>query len=351
MKTKSTFIALVLYTMLSLPFGEGWGGACFSQDIHFSQFNMTPLLANPAMAAANNNIEAIINYKDQWRSVGSPYKTGNLSYDMKLGKNIANKGFWGLGFNTYSDKAGDSQMKTTMANISLAYHVKINSYNTLGGGLMGGFGQRSVNYDALQWASQYDGVAYNAALPNAETKGSISFTHSDIGGGLVWGYKKGVSRSNQIKVNLGVSVFHPHQPGYSFDGTDEKLKMKSVVHGNLFYKFKNTNLSVIPSFVFYSQGKAKEFVIGSLFRHSLKEESIYTDLKKRAALALGLHYRNKDALILSYLLEIGQYTLGISYDVNVSGLKAVTEARGGIEFSLRFIVPSSFSYTKSNARF
>lgn len=324
---------------------------CFSQDIHFSQFNMAPLIQNPAMVAANYDIEAIMNYKDQWRSVGSPYKTGNLSYDMKLGKNGASKGFWGAGINIFNDKAGDSQMKTTMANISLAYHVKLNVKNTLGGGLMAGFGQRSVNYEALQWMSQYDGTSYNAALPNAETKGSTSFTYSDIAGGLVWRYRADETQSDLLKANLGLSVFHPHQPHYSFDDTDEKLKIKSVAHGNLNYKFKNTNTSVIPDFAFYLQGTTKELVVGSFVRYALKEESRYTDFTKGAAFSLGVHYRNKDALILSYLLEMGQYALGISYDVNVSGLKAVTNARGGIEFSLRFVTPTPFVRSKSNARF
>ncbi|MBL7898554.1 MAG: type IX secretion system membrane protein PorP/SprF, partial [Crocinitomicaceae bacterium] len=58
----------------------------FAQDIHFSQFDMAPLQQNPAMAGALYGVEANINYKDQWRTVGAPYKTFAFGYDMRLTK-------------------------------------------------------------------------------------------------------------------------------------------------------------------------------------------------------------------------------------------------------------------------
>ena len=44
--------------------------------------------------------------------------------------------------------------------------------------------------------------------------------------------------------------------------------------------------------------------------------------------------------------EIGNFALGISYDLNVSQLRASSNMRGGMEISLRFVNPNPFSYGK-----
>ena len=61
----------------------------FAQDIHFSQYRETPMLINPAQTALNKDVRIILNYKDQWRSFVSPYKTFAFSGEMKIkNKNI-----------------------------------------------------------------------------------------------------------------------------------------------------------------------------------------------------------------------------------------------------------------------
>jgi hypothetical protein len=47
----------------------------FGQDIHFSQFQTQPLTQNPALVGVKFDFAANVNYKDQWRQIGSPYKT------------------------------------------------------------------------------------------------------------------------------------------------------------------------------------------------------------------------------------------------------------------------------------
>src|SRR3954464_13100917 len=80
------------------------------QDIHFSQFYMTPLLLNPAQAGAQHDMRGTVNYKSQWSSVAQPYSTANLSWDMRIGK-TAKSGIQGVGINISQDKAGNPQIK------------------------------------------------------------------------------------------------------------------------------------------------------------------------------------------------------------------------------------------------
>src|ERR1044072_2773780 len=125
-----------------------------AQDIHFSQFYMAPLSLNPAMAVAEHDLQANLNYKNQWSSVASPYKTTAFSFDAGLNRKRNEKGILAVGINFFSDKAGDAKMGTTQANISIAYHVRLNKNSLLGGGVQAGYLQRSINTTELKWGNQ-----------------------------------------------------------------------------------------------------------------------------------------------------------------------------------------------------
>ncbi|TAL57472.1 MAG: type IX secretion system membrane protein PorP/SprF [Bacteroidetes bacterium] len=321
---------------------------CFSQDIHFSQYWMTPLLLNPAQAGSEHDMRGIINYKNQWNSVAEPYSTANLSWDMKLGAKKSKKGFSAAGVNIFHDKAGDAQMKTLQGNLAYAYHVYLNQQSTLGAALYGGFAQRSINYAGLQWMNQYDGASYNSALPSGEPTGSTSMSYLDLGSGVHYEYGK--EGNTNLDLSAGFSLFHINQPKYSFYGTNEKLYMKETGYVHAVIGSKNSKLAFWPGLVYTQQGKNSELLLGSLFRYTLKEDSKFTGYVKGSSFSLGAYYRNKDALIAAMLFQFGQYSLGLSYDVNVSGLKTASNGKGGFEISLRFVNPNPFLF-KSAARF
>ena len=132
-------IAISSITCLTIVLWCGFGAKIFAQDIHFSQFYMSPLTQNPAMVGASYDLEAIINYKDQWKSIGTPYKTVAASYDMKFQKKKVTQGFFAGGINLFNDKAGDAKMGITQVNLDLGYHLHLSDYNTIGAGLQAGF--------------------------------------------------------------------------------------------------------------------------------------------------------------------------------------------------------------------
>lgn len=318
-----------------------------AQDIHFSQFYMSPLTQNPAMAGAEYDLFSAIHYKDQWKAVGSPYRTFAATVDMRLGRK-KNKGFWAAGLNFYSDKAGDTKMSTTQVNLTAAYHVVTGKFSTLGMGLQGGFGQRSLNASVLQWGEQYDGNAYNSTLPSGELSAANKFNYADMGVGIVWNYNSSVGRkevtdNHGMKATIGFGLFHPHQPGYSFYGTSEKLYMKYVLHGNGLITMRNSNIAFVPGFIYYRQGPAQEIYAGSLIRFNLKQDSKYTGYQMGSAFSFGAYLRTQDAVVISTLFEYSQYAIGLSYDVNTSKLKTASEMKGGLEITLRFVSANLFS--------
>lgn len=349
---RKVFIGSMFLILLS-PFGRT--GMSFAQDIHFSQFYMSPFTQNPAFTGALYGMSAQVNYKEQWKSVGTPYKTIAAAYDVSFQKKKKAKAFYAAGINFFSDKAGDSKMGTTQANLSGACQVYIDRYTKVGGGLQVGYAQRSVDYTELQWGNQFDGMAYNPSLSSRENLGAASYSYPDVAAGVVWTYNnsagmKRVVENNELKANLGMSLFHISQPKYSFIGNNEKLHMKFVMHGNVLLSVPYSNLGFVPGFMYYRQGPASELFAGSLIRFRLKQKGKYNRNKTSSAFSMGAFYRAKDAAIIALLLEYSNYTVGMSYDVNTSNLKTASTNRGGFEITIRFVAENPFM-VQSRSRF
>jgi type IX secretion system PorP/SprF family membrane protein len=335
------------------------GTVSFAQDIHFSQYNLTPLLINPAQAGAYRNFEVLANYKTQWTSISpNAFKTMMFNYDGRLMQKKWKKKWFAAGFTVFSDKAGEGNMNTTQANLSVGYHTQLSSRSTLGGGLSGGFAQRSIHYSSFAWDEQYQDGVYNTANSTGEAapqdyQNSNKFVYPDVGFGVLYQYTKGetyTSSNDMLMVHAGVALFHLNQPAYSFYGSSEKLYEKTVVHADVLFGLKNTNLSLMPGFIYMKQGPSSEIYSGCFFRYKLQEESKFTGFVKSTSLVVGTHLRLGDAFVPSVQLEIAEYTVGISYDVNISGLKKVTSGKGGFEIALRYGNLSQFLY-KSAASF
>lgn len=348
----SSVFAFYLCSFLIFNFSLIIGTA---QDIHFSQFYFSPLEVNPANAGGERKeMRAVLNYKDQWRSISAPYQTLAASYDMKFGKTKRTAGgYWGGGINIFNDKAGDIKMNSLQVNLSAAYHVFLNRrrQSTLGGGLQTGFVQRSMSYDNVTWGNQWDGSSYNPNLPTGEPKaGETTFSMMDyLRAGILWHYSNlagrlKVTADQQLEATAGLSVHHAVRPEYSFYDSGEKLNRKYVLHGNALIGIKNTNIAFAPSFIYQRQGPAQEIFPGTLIRYRFQQASKYTGYYKGTYLSFGGFFRVKDAVVAAMVIEHSEYSLGISYDFNISDLRAATSGRGGFEISLRYQSVTSALY-------
>ena len=330
--------------------------SAFGQDIHFSQYNLTPLVINPAQAGAYKSIEAIANYKSQWTSISpDAYKTIMLTCDGRMMQKKWKTKWLGGGINFYSDKAGAGNMRTMQVNTAFGYHTQMNEKNTLGGCLLAGFSSRQIDYSKLTWDSQHNGTGYDPTMASGETylQGSNKFGYPDFGLGILYQFTKGQMYStanDMVIIHAGLAVTHLNKPKYSFYGSDEKLYAHVIGHADALIGIKNTNIALLPGFLYMGQGPSNEILPGCYIRYMLREESKFTGYVKGASIMIGTHLRIRDAFIPSVQLEVAEYTLGISYDMNVSGLKSATSGKGGFEISLRYGNPNPFLY-KSAASF
>ncbi len=341
------YILLIISVFLS-------GIQVFSQDIHFSQTQETPLQVNPAFTGGfMGDQRVILNYRNQWASLGQPFKTYALGFDSKI-RTKSKNAYLALGTFIFKDEAGDLNLGMLQANVNVAAHVKINDNQTVALGLMGGFVQRSLNPANAQWEKQFNGISYDATLPGGNYNFQ-NFSYFDVSSGVSWFYIQDaatMSSNDNFWVLSGIAVNHLLNPKQNFytDQTD-RLGMRPTFFTQAHIGFSGSKIALRPQVFFAQQVKHSEFTVGNLFRYQLSEGSKYTKLKNNSAFSLGVLYRLKDAVIPMFQFEYQGFVLGVSYDYNVSELSTGTNGNGGFEISLRFINPNPFKGRISNARF
>jgi type IX secretion system PorP/SprF family membrane protein len=337
---KKIFLVYLLISILRID-------KVLSQDIHFSQLPMAPLNLNPALAGANYSNQLSLVYKDQWKSSDAQFTTIYAGYDQRFFENNKN-GFLAGGINFFSDKAGDSQMKTNYAGITMGYHLRLDQKQLLGLCIQPSFGQKSIDFSALRWGMQYNGNGYDSNLPTGES-GTMAnqFSYFDIGAGMVYTYKKSehyMTSNDHLLINAGYSVNHINRPRYTFfNSENENLFMRHTLFVNAQIGFKNSKISLLPGFYSMLQGSHTEFLLGTYCRYSLQDKSHYTGIKKEAAFSLGGFYRFGDAIAIKTMIDWAQFSFGFSYDINLSGYTTATQGRGGFELAIRFVIPNRLS--------
>jgi type IX secretion system PorP/SprF family membrane protein len=250
------------------------------------------------------------------------------------------------GLSFFSDKAGDGNMSTSQVNLSLASFVPVSAKSSLSVGLQASMVQRTVDFSKLTFPYQFNGGTYDPSAFNGENIASQSFIYPDVAAGVNWSYgynERAIGANNSFKSNIGFGVYHITQPKQNFlIGGSDMLARRYVLNGDFLIGIPNTNIALAPSYLIQFQGPEKEILAGMMCKYYFKEDSRYTGFIKRSAFGAGAAYRNKDALILSTLVEVGQYAIGFSYDINVSKLTTASTGRGGPEIFLRFVTPNPF---------
>lgn len=307
----------------------------WSQDVHFSQAEFSPMTLNPGLTGSDARMQANVNYKTQWSSVAIPYNTIAASVEGRFNENKRNKkGIIAGGLNFYNDKVGNLPLSTNKFNINIAYHLIADKNNTVGLGIYSGFGQRTLEPNDGQWGNQYDGMQYNSSLASNEVFNSNQFSFFDAGAGLVYSYRSGNGRSNvrdQKSANAGIAFYHVNQPNYSFiNNEDEKLPVRWSLFANGVLTLNNSNGALMPGFYLQSQKSNMEIMYGTYYRFNVGSSN------KPNFFGLGAFHRWGDAFILKSFIEIAEFTGGFAYDFNLSSLSGASRGRGGLEVFLRY---------------
>jgi len=290
---------------------------------------MNPIYLNPALTGNfNGDWRFTGNQKSQWGSVSRPYNTFALSVENKEQILIPNLYF---ALNMYNDVAGDGNFRTNEFNFTTAYQyfVSSDSVHSVTAALQLGFNNKNINFSLLSFDNQFNGYKYDPSLPTNESFLIAKFTNFNLASGIVYKYQP----ENRKEIVAGLGFFNMTTPKQSFFGNTAILRDRRLVfHAKGIYKL-NYEWDLQPGFFTQFQGKYKEIVFGSNVRY------IYKDRKGEfIAPYAGLWFRNRDALNLIVGAYYNNWIAGISYDINVSKLVPASNVRGGLEFSVQYIM-------------
>ena len=120
-----------------------------AQDPQFTQFYANPIYLNPAYTGVTYEHRFIGNYRNQWLGLSKAYQTFSASYDYNLADVNS-----GIGFQLWRDVAGSSKFTTTSAGVSYAYHVKLDKFRELRGGMQFNYVSKTIDYTKLVFNDQ-----------------------------------------------------------------------------------------------------------------------------------------------------------------------------------------------------
>jgi type IX secretion system PorP/SprF family membrane protein len=305
-----------------------------AQDPHFSQFFQAPLLRNPSLAgifAGDIRVQGV--FRSQWGAVTVPYQTGSFNFEYKQPVGRGND-FLTLGMQVLYDKAGTIDYTTTNVLPALNYHKSLNGNKNkyLSMGFMGGWVGKSIDVSKITTNNQYDGNGYNPSLSNGEKIVNPRYNYLD--GSVGMSFNSCIAGSEEDMYFVGIAFHHFNRPLNSFyQDPTIALNPKWVVSGGVKFGVGDNDVSYLTLEGDYTkQGSDNEIIAGGLYTYKIGADVDEPQYK----VSFGAFLRWKDAIVPVVQIDMKPYIIAISYDVNVSQLITVSQARGGAEISLTY---------------
>jgi type IX secretion system PorP/SprF family membrane protein len=314
-----------------------------AQDPSFSQFFASPLTLNPALTGKfNGDLRVAGNYRNQWPDVNKAYITSTISVDLPILQSVLRQDDrWGIGMMAMTDKTANGILTCNYAALSTAYHKAIdeNGLHQISVGFQGTYANKVLDGPRLHFVDglQLDGTWLPSATEPVNLQ-VVTASYFDMNAGVL--YNGSFNGTNAVY--FGASMYHINQPKESFLGVDNiTVPTRLTIHGGGYFPSAATGKTWYVSALYSRQATASELVFGGALELSASE-----DENKPVNVYIGAWARANnvsDAIIPYAGLDYGSFSLGMTYDINISGFKVATQQRGGFEISLIYIVKKSDS--------
>jgi type IX secretion system PorP/SprF family membrane protein len=309
-----------------------------AQDPGFSQFFASPLTLNPALTGKFDGVVRVAgNYRNQWPAINNAFITSTVSVDAPIMVNkLPENDTWGIGFMAMTDKTASGILNDNYFAVSSAYHLALdeNGYHSIGVGFQGSYANQSLDGTRLTFEDglQLDGTWLRSPTEAINSQ-YVSVHYFDVGIGALYN----ATTNGNNNYYFGVSAYHLNHPKVSFLGEDTiNVPTRLTFHGGGFFPIQGSASTIYVSGLVNNQAGAREYVLGGAWQIAAS-----TDEANPVNFYAGLWGRftnnTTDAVIPYVGLDYSDFSLGITYDVNVSSLQTASQSRGGIEVSLIYI--------------
>jgi type IX secretion system PorP/SprF family membrane protein len=331
-KLKNIFIILAAILM---------GGGAAAQDPSFSQFFSSPLNVNPALTGnINGKWKVISNIRKQWTGPADPYTTGTVSAENKIFQNTQDNNEdqntrIAIGGMMMYDEAMAGALKSSYASFNVSGNVRLGARNgytnnsdeiehRLGVGLGIIYGNKRLDQSKLTFAEQFTGSGFDTNLPTGESALSNMKPYLSASAGILYSFI-----NSSTVFDLGVAAFHFNKPRQTFLSDPKQfLATRFVIHSN-FETFLSQQVFINTNGTYQYQSGASYFSIGGALGYY-----VLNDNEKDVIVNAGVWYWSNNAITPYLGFTYGNYQIGLTYDVTVSGLTQASRKAPTFELSL-----------------
>ncbi|MFA5816170.1 MAG: type IX secretion system membrane protein PorP/SprF [Bacteroidales bacterium] len=274
-----------------------------------NQFNSN-LEINPAYAGANDNASLSLRYREQWVGFDGSPSTASFNAESKIiQKRLA------IGLTIISDRIGITQ--STSGDLSLASHVRVSEKVTIAVGFKAGVYSLSSDFSKLSNVDMTDPLY----VTNNRTIPYLGF------GALLYTKKMYVGLSAPRVVSLEnispqTRITKPHY--YLYGGYRVVL---------------NSDIELRPA------------LLGKYVSAAPFEVDIAMDVWYKNLIGLGVSYRTSDAVNFMIKWQSGNFYIGYSYDMTVSGMRTFNSGSHEINLGVQFGKPGIPDRNQNNRYF
>ncbi len=291
-----------------------------AQDIHFSMFDLDPLLFNPAYSGffdATARFGAV--YRNQWASVSTPFQTFSATAEVALARSAVHRNGFNAGLWVSNDRAGTLGYGSTTASAIVSYFQGIgDGSNIVSVGLEGGLGQVGFSTDGIVMT---DGTeSFNRTKVLYPTLGAGVALYSQI--------------SDVLYTKLGVSLRNINEPDISHTdiAADARLSRHFNIYGRAEWRFLS-DWGLLPVVGYQRQRNFNEMVYGCDVRWYVDE-----DPRRYLAFSAGIIGRHADAAAIDLAVLWRSWTFAFCYDVNLSRLATASHTIGAFEVGVVYMI-------------
>ena len=299
---------------------------CTAQDIHFTQFQLQPLVSNPALSGSFvGNEQLSIISRQQWGQVGEPIQTNGIGIEKKF---RLKEEFFSAGVLVLRDQLKPINLLTSKAYASITYLKSVPS-GVMHLGIQPGYVSRSTDVQSFpDWYNSFTG-SFDSPSGTVESNNQINVQYFDLNIGIT--YRLALKKN--MKTTLGFSMAHLSRPKINGYDQEARLPIQYISHASLDIPI-GKDWQFTPAFQWITQAQASNLLtLMNLKRYVNHEFSLFMGMGLRG------NYAKNDALTFSVGGGTRYVNANLTYDFNISELSQYISQKSTIEFGLQFRTP------------
>jgi hypothetical protein len=300
------------------------------QDLHYADVQSMNLWYNQSLKL-NKQKDIRFNFRDIKYQSLLAFRNSSIMVNVPFAKKAADgfdkKSFLSATAAGSFDKSNKGVFKNNTGMLGLSFSQRLSANELyLSVGFQGSHtNTRLGELGGRFFPDQFDQYGPVPSVSRDPLRAGRSYGWTSINTGLSI-----FQNTETVEWYTGASIRHLNRP-YTDELKTKDFRLKSTLGVQAGFTVKNE----LNQFGMYGisnwKAEAAEYLIGAKVQHSLDNPS---NSYEGSSISIGLAFRVKDAVIPNLQLQLNKTTIGIHYDINISGLSAAGFSRQGVELMI-----------------